>query len=340
MALMDALGRPLQSLRISLTDRCNLRCQYCMPEQEYDWLPGKDFLTFDELTGLAKLFVSVGVRRIRLTGGEPLLRPRVAELVRKLRGIPDLEDLALTTNGILLAEQASNLVGAGLQRLTVSLDTLKPDRFFYLTRRDRHEDVLRGIEAASNAGFGELKIDSVIMRGINEDELVPLIEFGTSVGAEVRFIEYMDVAGATKWSKERVFSKRDMLEQLSQRFGPIEPIDKPFSAPAERFRSSDGHVFGIIASTTSPFCKACDRSRLSADGIWFTCLYATSGIDLGRKLRASGSLAEIQSTIMSAWPMRRDRGAEERLALGKQRQAISAAEFRSDPHLEMHARGG
>jgi len=337
---VDTLGRPLKSLRVSVTDRCNLRCSYCMPEEEYVWLPREDLLTFEEIRELVSVFTDLGVDKVRLTGGEPLLRRDLATLVRMLARTPGVADLALTTNGMLLAEQVGALRDAGLHRVTVSLDTLRPDRFRTLTRRDAHARVLEGIEAVGRAGFGGLKLDSVVMRGTNEDELADLVEFGKTVGAEVRFIEYMDVGGATLWSADRVVSRAEMLEALACRYGPIEPVIEVSSAPAERFRLPDGTIFGIIASTTTPFCRTCDRSRLTADGVWFLCLYAQAGTDLRRLLRGGGSREELATAITGRWTARRDRGAEERKELGVRGPLLQIEGLRRDPHLEMHTRGG
>jgi cyclic pyranopterin phosphate synthase len=341
--LSDTYGRPLRNLRVSVTDRCNLRCQYCMPEEEYIWLPRQDLLTFEEVTRLVELFTALGVDKVRLTGGEPLLRKNLATLVQMLAANPRLTDLALTTNGVLLAEQAQTLYQAGLHRVTVSLDTLSPERFQTLTRRDAHDQVLRGIQAAIQAGFQELKLDTVVMRGYNDDELVTLLEYGKTVAAEVRFIEYMDVGGATYWSMQKVYSRAAMLARLEQHYGRIEPVAERGSAPAERFRLPDGTVFGIIASTTAPFCSACDRSRLTADGMWLLCLYATQGVDLRQLLRTGVAPTEIQSTIAQHWQQRRDRGAEARKALearGVRTPLLQLEHLRQDPHLEMHTRGG
>jgi cyclic pyranopterin phosphate synthase len=338
--IRDALDRPLRNLRLSVTDRCNLRCQYCMPEEEYVWLPRDDVLSFEEMTQLVDVFADLGVDKVRLTGGEPLLRRDLDRLVRLLADNPRLRDLALTTNGVLLAEQAAALHAAGLHRVTVSLDTLREDRFRLLTRRDTHARVLEGIAAVARSGWPGLKIDTVVMRGVNEDELVDLVEFAGGVGAEVRFIEYMDVGGATHWSMERVVSRREMLAGLTARYGAIVPIVEESSAPADRFRLPDGRIFGIISSTTEPFCRSCDRSRLTADGLWYLCLYATRGVDLRGALRAGASRDELLGLIRSTWQGRRDRGAEERLALPGRRPLIQIGELRRDPHLEMHTRGG
>ncbi len=336
----DTFGRPLRNLRVSATDRCNLRCQYCMPEEEYVWLPRGDLLTFEEIAELVDIFTELGVEKVRLTGGEPLLRRDVGALVRMLAANPRLKDLAMTTNGVLLADQAETLYDAGLGRVTVSLDTLRPERFRALTRRDALGRVLSGIEAVRRVGFKGLKIDSVIIRGANEDELADLIEFGKWVEAEVRFIEYMDVGGATQWSMDRVVSRAEMLEALGRRYGRIEPVVEDSWAPAERFTLPDGTVFGIIASTTTPFCSTCDRSRLTADGLWYLCLYAQSGVDLRQFLRGGASRDEIKALIVSGWTQRRDRGAEERKALGHRGVLVQVEGLKRDPHLEMHTRGG
>ena len=341
--IRDALDRPLRNLRLSVTDRCNLRCQYCMPEEEYVWLPRDDVLSFEEMAQLVDVFTDLGVDKVRLTGGEPLLRRDLDRLVRLLAANPRLRDLALTTNGVLLAEQAGALRAAGLHRVTVSLDTLRADRFRRLTRRDTHAQVLEGIAAVGQSGWPGLKLDTVVMRGVNDDELADLVEYAGGVGAEVRFIEYMDVGGATNWSMERVVSRREMLERLSERYGtiaPIVPAAEESSAPADRFRLPDGRVFGVISSTTEPFCRACDRSRLTADGLWYLCLYASGGVDLRGALRAGASRDELLRLIRSTWQGRRDRGAEQRLALPERRPLIQIGELKRDPHLEMHTRGG
>jgi cyclic pyranopterin phosphate synthase len=224
--------------------------------------------------------------------------------------------------------------------VTVSLDTLRPERFRALTRRDTHARVLEGIAAVRTAGFTGLKLDSVVMRGVNDDELVDLLELGRRVEAEVRFIEYMDVGGATGWSMDKVVSRAEMLDALARRYGPVEPVGEVSSAPAERFRLPDGTVFGIIASTTTPFCRTCDRSRLTADGLWLLCLYAQRGTDLGTLLRSGASREALAAAITGGWTARRDRGAEERKELGTRGPLLQIEGLRQDPHLEMHTRGG
>ena len=336
----DTLQRPLRSLRISVTDRCNIRCHYCMPEKEYVWIPRKDLLTFEETARLVDIFAELGVNKVRLTGGEPLLRSDLETLVRLISENPRVVDLALTTNGVLLAEHAQRLLDAGLHRATVSLDTLRSNRFKALTRKDSLDKVLEGIDRARQVGLKDLKIDTVVLRGFNEDEIVDLIEFGKRVGAEVRFIEYMDVGGATRWSMEQVVSKDEILEVLRARYGATELLDEQRWAPAQRHTLPDGVVFGIISSTTDPFCRTCDRSRLTADGRWYLCLYAHDGIDLREPLRDGASRDEIRSLLQAAWSKREDRGAEIREELSERSASAEADELRLDPHREMHTRGG
>ncbi len=338
--VIDRWDRPLRSLRISVTDRCNLRCQYCMPEEEYVWLNRHELLTYEEIAEIADIFTQLGVEKIRFTGGEPLLRRDLDILVRLLAQNARLRDLALTTNGILLAQSAERLRRAGLHRLTVSLDTLRPDRFHALTRKNAHAQVLEGIEVARRVGFERIKLNAVIVRGFNDDELVDLIAFGKEMSVEVRFIEYMDVGGATRWSMEQVVSRSEILSRLERQLGPIEPLNESEWAPADRFMLPDGTVFGVISSITQPFCSTCDRARLTSDGIWFLCLYAREGIDLKRLLRAGASREHIATVIREAWRRRLDRGAEQRKALREQRAPLPPEDLRKNPHLEMHTRGG
>ena len=337
--LLDQFTRPLRNLRLSVTDRCNLRCSYCMPEPEYVWLPRENILQFEEIEQLVDVFLDLGVDKVRLTGGEPLLRRDLPTLVARLASRSRIRDLAMTTNGVLLADHAGALARSGLHRLTVSLDTLQPQRFRDLTRSNDLARVLEGIAAAAPL-FPGLKLDSVVIRGTNDDELVALIEFARGVNAEVRFIEYMDVGGATHWSMDRVVSRTEILAALSDHYGPISPVEEASSAPADRYRLPDGTVFGIISSTTQPFCQDCDRSRLTADGLWYLCLYASRGVDLRGALRDGASPAELAALIRTAWEARRDRGAEDRLAERDRSPLIPIDTLRRDPHLEMHTRGG
>jgi cyclic pyranopterin phosphate synthase len=340
----DVFGRPLRSLRLSVTDRCNLRCKYCMPEEDYAWLPKETILSLEELAKLADLFTQLGVDKVRLTGGEPLLRRDLPTFVRLLTQNPRIKDLALTTNAVLMADQAEALYQAGLHRVTISLDTLRPDRFRALTRRDLHHQVFTGIQAVVRAGFTGLKFDTVAIKGYNDDEIIPLIEYGRRLGGEVRFIEYMDVGGATDWSLDQVLSRTEILERLADHYGPVDAIFEDSAAPAQRFRLPDGTTFGIIPSTTTPFCATCDRSRVTADGMWYLCLYAKEGIDLGGPLRRGATDDELKALIRSVWEHRKDRGAEERKALEaaglREARLIGIDRLREDPHLEMHARGG
>jgi cyclic pyranopterin phosphate synthase len=338
--LRDTLRRPLASLRVSVTDRCNLRCRYCMPEDDYVWLPRAAILTFEEIARLVRVFAGLGVHKVRLTGGEPLLRHDLPTLVRLLAGDPKITDLALTTNGVLLAQQAAALRAAGLTRVTVSLDTLRPERLRAFAKSTRHADVLAGIAAARAAGFTPVKLNTVVVRGFNDDELLELVEFARRHDAELRFIEYMDVGGATHWSRDQVVSRREILERLGRRYGPLTPVPGDPAAPAERFRLPDGTVVGVVASVTAPFCRSCDRSRLTADGTWFLCLYAVEGVDLREPLRRGADDAALTALIRAAWEGRADRGAEQRLALAERGALFPREALRADPHREMHTRGG
>ena len=340
--LRDTHARPLRNLRLSVTDRCNLRCAYCMPEESYRWLPRQDLLSFEEIGQVVDVFLALGVDKVRLTGGEPLLRRNLEVLIAQLAARGGLADLAITTNGILLAEHAERLRAAGLGRVTVSLDTLQPDRFRALTRRDGLEQVLAGVRAAQAAGFRGTKLDTVAMRGVNDDEIHALLDFANEVGAELRFIEYMDVGGATDWSMDRVVPCTEILARVAERRGAVEPLERSpgDAAPADRFRAADGTVFGVIASTTRPFCGTCDRSRLTADGTWYLCLYAATGLDLRAPLRDGASTAELADLVASAWRERTDRGAEDRLRAERRGPLLQPEDLRSDPRLEMHTRGG
>lgn len=337
--MVDRLGRPLSNLRLSVTDRCNLRCQYCMPEPDYVWLPREDLLHLDELERLVDAFLACGVDKVRLTGGEPLLRRTLPELVARLAAKRRIRDLALTTNALLLAARAEELRRAGLHRVTVSLDTLRRDRFRALTRQDALDEVLAGIRAARSV-FGALKLDMVVIRGLNDDELTSVLEYARENDAELRYIEYMDVGGATHWSPDKVVTRREILQRLQEAFGPIESVVEETSAPADRFHLRDGTVFGIISSTTEPFCRTCDRSRVTADGMWYLCLYASTGVDLRRPVRDGRPLEEIAALIASVWEERIDRGAETRLSLPERRPFVPVSALRANPHLEMHTRGG
>jgi cyclic pyranopterin phosphate synthase len=339
VAVVDRRQRPLTSLRLSVTDRCNLRCQYCMPEQDYAWLPKPDILDFDETTRLAQVFAAAGASRLRITGGEPLLRRDLPALIERLAAAASWDDLALTTNGILLTDHADALAAAGIRRVTVSLDTLDRDRFRALTRQDELARVRQGLEAAARV-FPGFKIDTVVVRGVNDDELEALAREAARLGAEIRFIEYMDVGGATRWTAGQVVSRREILEVLARAFDGATPIVEESWAPAARLRLGTGQVVGVISSTTEPFCATCDRSRLTADGMWYRCLYAAEGTDLRGPLRAGASDADLQGLIEQTWSARADQGAVDRLHMLDRRAFVPITSLRRDPHLEMHTRGG
>jgi len=311
-----------------------------MPESDYVWLPRQDILSFEEISVLVDIFGNLGVDRIRITGGEPLLRKDLPELISLLSVKSGVHDLALTTNGILLAEQSSALKAAGLHRITVSLDSLRPERFKELTRFNELETVKAALQEASKTWEGRVKIDTVVIRGVNDDELTDLLAYGQTLGAEVRFIEYMDVGGATRWSFNDVVTRTEIIERIESRYGTVAPIKENTSAPADRFKLTDGTTFGIISSTTAPFCESCDRSRLTADGLWYLCLYAQLGTDLRGPLRKGTSAEELQRLIASTWKKRSDRGAETRLAASQRQPSVPLAELKKRPHLEMHTRGG
>lgn len=340
--VLDRLQRPLGAVRISVTDRCNLRCRYCMPEDEYAWLPRASLLSFEEIARLARILVRLGVDKIRLTGGEPLLRRDLDQLVALVRPIAGVREVALTTNALLLGGMAEGLKRSGLDRITVSLDTLRPERMAVFAKSTHHGDVIAGIDAAIAAGFTGLKINSVVVRGFNDDEIVALAAFARARGIEPRFIEYMDVGGATRWRREDVVSRGEIVAALEHEFGPSTPVprarDSP--APAEQFRFADGMVAGVIASTTAPFCRDCDRARVTADGTMFLCLYADQGIDLRGPLRAGASDDDLVALITTAWAGRADRGAEARLAVHDRGVLVPLQGLRDDPRREMHVRGG
>jgi cyclic pyranopterin phosphate synthase len=315
-----------------------------MPAEDYVWLPREDVLSFEEMATLTGYFADLGVDKVRLTGGEPLLRRDLSRLVRLLLQDGRITQIALTTNGVLLADYAQELYDAGLHRVTVSLDTLRPERFRQLTGRDEFSRVIEGIESLEKVGFTNLKLDTVAVRGVNDDELSALIEFAKHYRAEVRFIEYMDVGGANEWAMDKVLSRTMILDRLTRQYGSITALPERGAAPAERFLLPGGTHFGIIPSTTTPFCAHCDRSRVTADGMWYMCLYATAGTDLRKPLRMGASPEQIRELIRAGWAARRDRGAEERKVLERvglrDGGLIGIDRLREDPHLEMHTRGG
>jgi len=336
--ISDTLKRPLRGLRISVTDRCNFRCTYCMPFDEYQWVERTQVLSFDEIERLARLFVAQGVAQIRLTGGEPLVRRSLPSLVRQLRSIEGLHTLSLTTNGALLGEQAASLKAAGLDRINVSLDTLSPDRFRKITQRGELQPVLEGLAAAKAVGMDPIKVNAVIIRGFNDDELLDLVEFGRHHHFEMRLIEYMDVGNASGWTVDKTFSKREMLETIHARF-PVREVGRASgSAPAVDYEFLDGAgQIGIIGSVTEPFCSSCTRARLTADGKLVTCLFAETGIDLKTKMRQGAPDEELSEIIRTVWTNRADRYSDlrwERLKSG------SGYEPRAHKKIEMITLGG
>jgi cyclic pyranopterin phosphate synthase len=295
--LIDTFGRIHNNLRISVTDRCNLRCVYCMPE-EVVFMERAELLTFEEITRFVQVAAPLGIDKIRLTGGEPLLRRDLPRLVQMVAGVPGIRDVGLTTNGILLAGHAQTLYDAGLRRINVSLDSLDPTRFRQLARRDGLDKVIDGILAAKRAGFHPIKVNAVSIRGSTELDVVPLARFARSHGLEMRFIEYMPI-GAEKWERDKVYFAHEILEQLEREVAPLVPVDDyDPRAPAMEFRYTDGGGrVGIIASISRPFCMSCNRVRLTADGKLRNCLFALDEVDVKRLLREGAAEAEIAEVI-------------------------------------------
>jgi cyclic pyranopterin phosphate synthase len=317
-APLDRLGRAMQDLRISVMDRCNFRCPYCMPKDTYGegyrFLGADERLSFGEITRLAGLFTDLGVRKLRLTGGEPLLRAGLAELVGDLAALPKVEDVALTTNGVLLSRHAAELKAQGLRRVTVSLDALDPEVFRTLSGGHGHpDDVLRGIESALGVGLGPIKVNCVVERGINDHGVLQLVERFRGTPVIVRFIEYMDVGNRNHWDRARVVPSRMLRDQIHARWAlvPVQPQYRGEVAERYAFLDGQGEV-GFISSVTQPFCGACSRARLSSEGRLYTCLFATDGLDLRAPLRNGATDAELTDLIRSAWLRRSDRYSERR----------------------------
>ena len=300
MGFRDGFGRDHDELRISVTDRCNLRCTYCMPEEPV-WFRREEILSYEEIMRLAKMFVRRGVAKFRITGGEPLLRRGLTGLIRMLAGTPGVEEISLTTNGLLLEKLASELAEAGLQRVNVSLDTLKPERFRALTRRDGLDRVLRGLATAHDVGLRPVKINTVLLRGINDDEITSLAATARDSGWELRFIEFMPLANGGTWDPSRVVSGPEVRRRIESRWPLREDPDGDPRAPATRFRFVDGAgTVGFINSVTAPFCAGCSRMRLTADGHFTTCLYATDELDLKTPLRAGLDDHELEGLVERA----------------------------------------
>ncbi|MCH7509391.1 MAG: GTP 3',8-cyclase MoaA [Proteobacteria bacterium] len=313
-ALCDTLNRPLQDLRISVTDRCNLRCSYCMPSDSgpFDFVPTDEHLNFEETDRLVRVFTRLGVRKIRITGGEPLLRPRLPALIRRLRRIPVLGEIALTTNGVLLARNAAALADAGLSRVTVSLDSLDEQVLGSMNGgRALVESVLASIDAASEAGLSPVKINVVVQRGVNDHTVLDLLERFRHSGHVVRMIEYMDTGTRNCWQADDVVPTRELIEWINERW-PIKPVPAHYLGEvARRYVYTDGAgEIGFISSISQPFCGSCQRVRLSTDGVLYTCLFATQGTDLRGPLRAGASDNELEKIIAEVWQTRGDRYSE------------------------------
>ncbi len=315
--LLDTLGRPLRALRISVTDRCNFRCSYCMPPEifgpDHPFLPKDQVLSFEEIARLAWVFAGLGVEKLRLTGGEPLLRKDLPSLVRELAATPGIRDLALTTNGAALKDAAVSLKDAGLKRLTVSLDTLDAARFRALCGTEVPlARVLEGLEAARTAGFAPIKLNCVVQRGVNDDEAEALAAFAREKGHTLRFIEFMDVGTTNGWKLDAVVPGAELRARLHARW-PLEPVQPEADAVARLWRYADGHgEVGFINSVTAPFCGGCDRARLSAEGRLHTCLFGAEGLDLRAALRNGSSDADLAALVAARWKRRDDRYSERR----------------------------
>jgi len=320
---LDRLARPLRDLRISVMDRCNFRCPYCMPRERfhehYAFLKTPERLSFEEIMRLTRLFVPLGVKKLRITGGEPLLRVNLPELIADLDAIPGVEDIALTTNGVLLGKYAYELKAAGLSRVTVSLDSLDREIFARMNGGlGNVDDVLNGIQHARDAGLGPIKINAVIQRGVNEDSVLPLVEHFRGSGITVRFIEYMDVGNRNDWREQLVVPSRDLMTRIAERW-PMHVVKPEYAGEVARryaFDDDQGEV-GFISSVTQPFCGNCSRARISSDGQLYTCLFAQTGTDLRGPLRAGADDEELSRIIRGIWTAREDRYSEQRVAVRK-----------------------
>ena len=319
----DILGRPMRDLRISVMDRCNFRCPYCMPahtfHEGYRFLKSSERLSFEEITRLTRIATHMGLRKLRITGGEPLLRPNLADLIGDLSTMTGIEDIALTTNGILLAKYATELKAAGLSRITVSLDSLDREIFQSLSGGfDGVQQVLEGIDAALRAGLTPLKINAVIQRGINDDGALELVRHFRGTGVIVRFIEYMDVGNRNNWQAECVVPSAELFERINAQW-PLEPLQRDYVGEvAERYGFRDGlGEVGFISSVSQPFCGSCSRARLSSEGRLYTCLFAEQGVDLRTALRSGASDEQLLQQLIAIWSSRSDRYSEQRLVMRK-----------------------
>lgn len=335
LQLIDQHGRPLTDLRISVTDRCNFRCTFCMPaDQEYDFLPQTEILTFEETTRVAKIFLDLGVRKLRVTGGEPLIRKEVEKLISQIAALPGHSDLALTTNGYLLGAKAKALKDAGLERITVSFHAMETKVFQEISGRkvDQHR-VLQGIERAREVGLTPIKVNVTVIKGVNDDQIVDLARFFKDKGHTLRFIEYMDVGTVNNWNPDRVFSAKDIVETIHREL-PLEGIgrERPEDVALRyRYRDGSGEI-GIIPSITQPFCGDCSRIRLTSEGKLYTCLFGRDGHDLKSPLREGATDEELEELIVNIWEGRTDRYSEERARLLAKGEPL--------PKVEMFRLGG
>ena len=295
--LVDQFGRKATDLRVSVTDRCNYRCVYCMPEQP-QWLPKPQILTFEEIEKLVRIFAEEGVTKLRLTGGEPLVRRDLPVLAERLRNIPGVQEISLTTNGYYLKEFASDLKNAGIDRINISLDSLRPDRFAEITRNNSFDRVIAGIEEAKRVGFNPIKINCVPIRGFNDDEILDFLNWGATNHLQIRFIEFMPLDGDHHWKRENVLTQNDILE-IIRKAETVQPLSQSRPAPAKTY-SGDGNLFGIIPSVTQPFCSDCSRIRITAEGKFRTCLFAITETDLRGPLRSGVEEKEIVELIRNA----------------------------------------
>lgn len=332
LPLIDSFGRLHNNLRISVTDRCNIRCFYCMPAEDVQFMEKSELLTFEEIERFVRVVVPLGIDKLRLTGGEPLVRRELHTLVRKLAAIPGVKDIGLTTNGILLADQAELLFQAGLRRINVSLDALSPEKFRKFTRREGFEQALAGIEAAQRAGFDPVKINAVSVRGLTEEELVPFGHFARKTGVEVRFIEYMPLDADNTWERGKVLFAHEIIETLSSSIMPLIPVaaesSKSHGGPATEFVFADGiGRIGLIASVSQPFCLSCNRIRLTADGKLRNCLFSLEETDVRGLLREQGHDNELVAAVRAS------------ILAKKEGHEINTARF-IQPTRPMHSIGG
>lgn len=329
LPLIDSFGRVHTNLRISVTDRCNLRCFYCMPADNVEFMDRAELLTFEEIARFVRVAVPLGLRKLRLTGGEPLVRRDLHRLVRMLAEIPGIEDIGITTNGLLLADQARDLYDAGLRRINVSLDALDPVKFEKMTRRKGYDKVLEGIRAAQDVGFDPVKVNAVAVRGLTEEEIVPFGKFARETGVDMRFIEFMPLDADNAWQRDKVLFAHEIIETLSREIAPLIPLpNQNPHAPATEFTFEDGiGRVGFISSVSEPFCMSCDRFRITADGKLRNCLFSLEEMDVKGMLRDGAPDAEIIAAIRSC------------VAAKKEGHEINTARF-IQPHRPMHSIGG